>query len=274
MTKDPIGTDLIEVLRLKEGTSWYVDAGRVYLCEGELREVGLPTHGLPPVLLQLLMLQLRTGSTHQDLLFLLGRHFHRRARRVVADLDERQALRRETVRCDRFERRDASPFLLFLDSSPAAVSLPSRCEVFVHSGAAANYALPASLAKRVGAQLTLHDIDLGTGHLIVARRADASVCVACQLLWFFGSRLLPLSFLGACLSATPSSTHAASHHHARIKLALAEMRDEGALLIFCPDGTTARVSVDRPRTRHPACGCGRFSRGSRLVQPESVGVAA
>ncbi|CUA96534.1 hypothetical protein [Thiomonas bhubaneswarensis] len=275
MTADPYSGDLIEILRLRDGTSWYADSGRVYLCQGNLCEIGLPTHGLPPALLQLLMLQLRAGSTHQDLLFLFGRHFHRRARRVIADLEDRQVLRWETVQCNRFECRDARPFELVLEGSPDAVSLPSRCEIFVHSGAAATYTLPATLSKRVGAKLTLHDVDLGTGYLIVARRADSEVCMACQLLWFFGSRLLPLSFLGACLSVPSSGAQTVDHYRARVSLALTEMRDEEALLIYFPDDVPACASIDRPRARHPACGCTRFSRGGNSMStPESIDVLA
>jgi hypothetical protein len=253
------------VLRLRPDVAWHAEVGRLYVCHSRsLGETGLPTQGLPPALISLMLMQLRVGTTHRDLLFLLGRAHHRRARRLLGEL-ERQGLV-ETY-APTYEPGPAVDRLqVRWHDVPVALPWPRRCRVLVQSGSADRHPLPATLAGRLAPEVHVHDLALGGGQLVLARRHDSDACMACLLLWFFGSRLLPLSYLSACLNASEDVADAATRER-HVEAALTLLRTHPSAIAFAghADRDPAHEPVMvRPPGRHPACACAAF--GARATR--------
>jgi hypothetical protein len=242
------------LLRLKRHVVWRAEASRLYICHSQsLDEAGLPTQGLPSALLDLVLGQLHVGTTQRDLLFLLGREHQRKARKLLDDLEVHSLL--DTVALRLQELPAAERLEVAWSECPDLLTLPMSCRVLVQSGTAARYPLPATLALRVLPEVQVHDIAIGGGQLVLAHRRTSAACSACLLLWFFGSRLLPLSFTGACLNGRDEASCSRGH---RVDEALDRLDDERLSVILYFANGEADVVVDYPPGPHPACACAAF----------------
>ncbi len=248
----------LRIWQLHVDVAWFVDNVRIYICRfPSLAETGLPLYGLPPSLLSLVLSQLEVGTTQRDLAFLLGLGHMRRVVRVLRDLKQRDLLIQREMHWQIVVEENHERVEFASQATLAVLQLPAHCQLLWQSGSAMCYPLPASIARESRADIVVHDIAIGGGQLVLARRREAEICFACLLLWFFGSRVMPYTYLGAALNRRAPADVGKEE---RLQRAVALLEQDVAGILFFPLAETVQVEEDRPLGCHPACGCTRFAR--------------
>jgi hypothetical protein len=245
---------LVPLVRLRNEVGWSIDADRIYIARPpQLEEIGLPMHGMPPALVRLLFHQLRIGTTNSDLIFLYGRIFFRKVRKVLQELRGRSLMETDGLRLT-IAAGNELVFKAPETGTPMHITVPDQPRLLIQAGPLAQFSLPATLIRKADWATVIFDIGVAGGHLVLAHTRGSRSCLSCLALWFFGSRVLPLSFLSASLNE-PERRALGCAPMDRIQIAHQYLKPGESSILYFPRTANGKVVLDVPPGRHPACRC-------------------
>lgn len=244
----------VATLHLADGVAWSADAERVYICATvNGPERGIATRGLPAPLLNLIFHQLAIGTTRADLLMLLGLQHFQLARKLLAELDTLGHIERRRLVLQRTAPLDVHTFNGQDVPPQTRLDLPRRARLVIHECALHACLLPQTLMALTGAEQRIYVLHAGAAQIVLSCANTESACPVCLLLWFVGSKSLPLHYLNALLLQSTQPRRALAP--VRLERALRALDLGCSAIAYYP--SEGDVVEEAFPSRHPACHCER-----------------